>query len=84
MKLQVDDLCMNCDHNCCIRKLKNFEAFINGYNKLTREELDDALCVPGTQIKEYILHSVPCIGCRTRFDFITVYSVKTICIFVKF
>lgn len=68
MKLQVDDSCITCDHHCCNKKLKSYETFINGYKKLTREELNDVLCVPSAQIKEYILRSVPCIGCRTRFD----------------
>ncbi|CAF4758938.1 unnamed protein product, partial [Rotaria magnacalcarata] len=65
MKLQVDDACITCDHHCCNKKTKKYETFINGYKKLTMEELNEALCVPSTQIKEYILHSVPCIGCRT-------------------
>ncbi|CAF4827248.1 unnamed protein product [Rotaria sp. Silwood1] len=68
MKLQVDDSCIKCDHHCCNKKVKNYETFINGYKKLTLDELNDALCVPSTQIKEYILHSVPCIGCRTSIE----------------
>ncbi|CAF3369529.1 unnamed protein product [Rotaria socialis] len=68
MKLQVDDACITGDHHCCNKKTKKYETFINGYKKLTMEELNDALCVPSTQIKEYILHSVPCIGCRTSIE----------------
>jgi hypothetical protein len=69
MKLQVDDSCLTCDHHCCNKKDPNYQRFINIYQKLPIEELNDALCVPINQIKEYILHNVPCIGCRTRFDF---------------
>jgi hypothetical protein len=68
MKLQVDDSCITCNHYYCNKKSKNYETFIKAYEKLTNEELTDALCVPISQIKEYILHCVPCIGCRTRFD----------------
>jgi len=69
MKLQVDDSCLTYDHYCCNKKDQNYEKFIKTYQKLTIEELNNALCVPINQIKEYILHNVPCIGCRTRFDF---------------
>jgi hypothetical protein len=68
MKLQVDDSCLTCDHHCCNKKDKNYEKFIKAYKKLTIEELNDALCVPIIQIKEYILHNVPCIGCRTSIE----------------
>jgi predicted nucleic acid binding AN1-type Zn finger protein len=71
MKLQFDDSYLTCDHHQCAginKKSKNYETFIKGYKKLTNEELLDTLCVPTSQIKEYILHCVPCIGCRTRFD----------------
>ena len=79
MKLQFDGSSMTCDHRCCSginRKTKVYEAFIKGYKKLTIEELNDALCVPISQIKDYLLHSVPCIGCRTRFEFL-VFSPKS-------
>ncbi|CAF3929382.1 unnamed protein product, partial [Rotaria sp. Silwood2] len=69
MKLQVDDSCIKCDHHhYCNKKAKKYETFIIGYKKLTMDELNDALCIPNTQIKEYILHSVPCIGCRTSIE----------------
>ncbi len=68
MKLQVNDSCITCNHHCCNKKSEKYQTFLKAYQKLTNEELNDALCVPISQIKEYILHSVPCIGCRTRFD----------------
>jgi hypothetical protein len=69
MKFQVDDSCLTCDYHCCNKKNQNYETFIEAYEKLTIEELNDALCVPIIQLKDYILNNVPCIGCRTRFDF---------------
>jgi len=68
MKFQVDDSCLTCDHNCCNKKNKNYQTFIQAYQKLTIEELNNALYVPINQIKESILRNIPCIGCRTRLN----------------
>jgi hypothetical protein len=69
MKFQVDDSCLTCDYDCWNKKDKNYQTFIQAYRKLTNEELNNALYVPIQQIKESILRNIPCIGCRTRFDF---------------
>ena len=68
MKLQVDDSCLACDHHCCNKKDKTYQRFLQSYQKLTSQELHDALLIPIQQIKEYIPRNIPCIGCRTRFD----------------
>ena len=70
MKLQVDDSCITCNHHHhnCNKNTDSYQRFLKAYEKLTNEELNDALCVPISQIKEYILHSVPCIGCRTSIE----------------
>jgi hypothetical protein len=62
---------MTYDHQCCsgiIKKSKIYDKFTKDYTKLTVEELTDTLCVPTSQIKEYLLQSVSCIGCRTRYS----------------
>jgi hypothetical protein len=74
MKLQVDDSCITCDHHRCNKKSKTYQTFIKAYEKLTSEELNEALCISISQIKEYIRHCVPCIGCRTRLDEIFLFE----------
>ncbi|CAF3689708.1 unnamed protein product [Adineta steineri] len=68
MKLQVDDSSITCDRHYWNKTNKTYETFIKSYEKLTSEELDEALCVSISQIKEYIRHCVPCIGCRTSVE----------------
>ncbi|CAF1069666.1 unnamed protein product [Adineta ricciae] len=68
IKLQFDDsflLLRTCPIN---KKCKTYETFVKTYQKLTPEELEVALSVPISQIKEYIPHCVSCIGCRTSID----------------
>ncbi|CAF1134183.1 unnamed protein product [Adineta ricciae] len=68
MKLQIDDLCLQCDQQSWKNTTKTYSAFLQEYQKLTQEELHEALCVSIGQIKEYIRHCVPCVGCRTSIE----------------
>ncbi len=67
MKLQFDDTCLTCTHHEINKKSQAYNTFIKTYRKFTLDELQNVLCVPISQIKEYIPRCVSCLGCRTRF-----------------
>lgn len=69
-KIKVQLAEKNFDRSSCrnfSRKSQIYTSFIESYRKLTTEELRDGLCIPISQIKDTVLHNVPCIGCRSRF-----------------
>ncbi|UJR30584.1 hypothetical protein I4U23_018111 [Adineta vaga] len=68
MKLQLDDICLQCDPQRLNNTNKTYRTFLQAYEQLTIEELNEILCVSLSQIKEYIRHCVPCIGCRTSIE----------------
>ena len=69
MKLQIDDSCLTCHHHKINKNNQAYQTFLKTYQKLTIEQLQNVLCVSISQVKEYIPRYVPCLGCRTRFDF---------------
>ena len=67
MKLQLTESCFTCQG--IPNKDKNYQTFLQNYQKLNTQELENTLCVSISQIKEYIPRCVSCLGCRTRFFF---------------
>ncbi|CAF4417087.1 unnamed protein product [Rotaria socialis] len=68
MKLQFDDSCIRDMDQKVNKQSKTYDTFINAYKKFNVDELQDILSTSVSQIKDYVLLCVPCIGCRTSID----------------
>jgi len=65
IKLEFDNICPPYQNDLTN---PNYQTFINTYEKLSCEELEEIFNVSIRQIKESVLRFAPCIGCRTSID----------------